>query len=71
MKDSKLISARIEKDTLNKIDDFCKERTFWTRNYVINQILSVVMTDFDYDSIYDIVRRSWCIRKPIEAKYKI
>ena len=67
----KLISVRIEPDTLEKIEAFTKKKTWWKRNTVINQILTVVMNDFKDEEIYDMVRRSYFRKNEIEAHYKI
>lgn len=71
MYETKLISARIDKDTLDKIEKFCATRTFWTRNYMINRILKAVMTDFDETAVYDMVRRPMYRNTSVDAKYEI
>ena len=71
MYETKLISARVDKDTLDKIDKFCASRTYWTRNLMINRILQVVMTDFDETAIYDMVRKPMHRGVSVDAKYEI
>lgn len=56
-------STRLDKDTLERIDEFVSKHPYWKRNTAINNILWAVMHDFDDDAIYDMVRRS---RRPIE-----
>lgn len=67
----KLLSVRIEPDTLVKIDAFCKNHTYWKRNAVINQILTTIFTDFDDRQVYDMVRRPWFWQNLIKAEYEI
>lgn len=71
MYDTKLISARVDKDTLDKIEKFCATRNYWTRNYMINRILRAVMTDFDEIAIYNMVRRPMFRGSSVDAKYEI
>lgn len=70
-KSLKLISVRIDPDTLNEIDDFLKKHEYWTRNAVINQILTTVMNRFIEGDIYDMVRTQHFMKDPITAIYKI
>lgn len=72
MKDSKkLISARIDPETINKIEAFCEKHKYWTRNRIIDKILYAVFKDFDEDAIYDMVRRPYWKVPFILAKYNI
>lgn len=64
-------STRLDKDTLERIDEFLIKHPYWKRNRAINQILWVVMHDFDEDAIYDIVRRSRRASEQVESKYLI
>ncbi len=72
MKESKkLISARIDPETLKKIEEFCARHRYWTRNHVIDKILYAVFKDFDEKDIYEMVRRSHWTMHNILAKYEI
>lgn len=72
MKESKkLISARIDPETINKIEAFNTKYQYWTRNYIIDKILYAVMRDFDDKDIYDMVRRSRWTMLNILAKYEL
>lgn len=74
-KNLKLISARIDPRTLNKIDQFIAAHPYWKRNAVINNILTSVLMNADYDAIYDLVR--WCppsesgLQISVEKKHKL
>lgn len=70
-KNLKLISVRVDPDTLEKIDDFLKKHEYWTRNAVINQILTTVMDRFIERDVYDMVRTQLFMNEPITAIYKI
>lgn len=66
-----LISARIDQDTLAKIERFMVHHPYWKRNAVINNILTTVLNDFDGKMIYDMVRRSFFRDSTITAHYEI
>lgn len=67
----KLISARIDPETLKKIEAFNEKQKYWTRNYIIDKILYAVFKDFDEKDIYDMVRRPhWSLYR-VMAKYEI
>lgn len=44
MENLKLISVRLEPDTIEKIDRFCQDRRYWKRNTVINAVLTEVFS---------------------------
>lgn len=54
----KLISARIEPQTLDLIDAWLRHHIFWKRNTVINGVLTAVFNTFSEKEIYDMVRYS-------------
>ena len=70
-KNLKLLSVRIDPDTVEKIDRFVVNRRYWKRNTVVNAILTAVMNDFREDAVYDMVRRSFHSRQNVDAVYKI
>ena len=70
-KNLKLVSARIDPDALEKIDKFVRSHTYWTKNAVINGIITAVMTKFDERDIYDMVRTNFFINEDITAVYRI
>lgn len=67
----KLISVRLNPDTLKMIDDFANRHNYWTRNSVINNVLSSVFNDFTDGAIYDMARRSVFQREQVTARYEI
>lgn len=70
-KNLKLTSVRLDPDTLEKIDLFLKKHDYWTKNAVINSILTSVMERFSEGDIYDMVRTRHFMKEPITAIYKI
>lgn len=67
----KLISVRLDPDTLERIDAFAKKHTYWKRNTVINQVLTAVFNDFDDRAQYDMTRRSLLRQSEVKAEYEI
>ena len=56
MENKKLISTRLNPQTLVKIDAFVTNRKYWKRNTVISNVLDAVFDCFDEKAIYDMVR---------------
>ena len=52
----KLISVRIDPETLRKLNEFSKQHYYWKRNTVINGILTAVVDAMDKATLYDMVR---------------
>ena len=57
-KNLKLVSARIDPDTLALVDKWLLTHRYWKRNAVINGILTAVMNTFKEKEVYDMVRYS-------------
>lgn len=58
MENLKLISCRIDPETLRLIDTWASKYRYWKRNTVINGILTAVVDTFTPSDIYDMVRYS-------------
>lgn len=56
MYDTKLISARVDKRTLDKIDTLAQRNIYWNRNCIINKLLWVVMNHFDEQDIFEMMK---------------
>lgn len=67
----KLISVRIDPETLEKIEAFSEKRQYWTRSAIIDKILYAVFKDFDENDIYDMVRRPYWSQSEVMAKYEV
>lgn len=70
-KNLKLTSVRLNPDTLERIEKFIGRHEYWTKNAVINNIITTVMERFDDRDIYDMVRTTSWDKSPITAIYKI
>ena len=70
-KNLKLVSCRIDPDTLEKIDHFVARHTYWTRNAVINKILSTVINRFDERDVYDMVRSNNFLNEHVTALFRM
>lgn len=70
-KNLKLVSARIDPDAIEKIEKFVRSHSYWTKNAVINGIITAVMTRFDDGDIYDMVRTNSFLQEDITAIYRI
>lgn len=56
MEKLKLISVRIDPDTLAKIEAMVRKHYYWKRNTIINGILQAVIHGFDERNIIDMVQ---------------
>lgn len=56
MENLKLISVRIDPETLKKIDALIGKHYYWKRNTIINGILTAVVDAMDQNTLYDMVR---------------
>ena len=56
MENKKLISARVDLQTLVNIENFANRYFYWKRNTVISHILDAVFDNFDNKTIYDMMR---------------
>lgn len=70
-KNLKLTSVRIDPDTLEKIEKFADKHHYWTKNAVINSVLTAVFSRFPEKDIYDMVRDSDRQTNPITAVFRI
>ena len=55
MAQTKLVAFRCDAETLKKVDTYCSKRTYLTRSSMINQILNVVLSCADPDTLQKIV----------------
>lgn len=66
-----LISARIDQDTLAKIEKFAARHSYWKRNTIINCLLMTIFQDFNDRQIYDMVRRNHFKDQFVRLDYEI
>lgn len=64
MEKKKLVSTRLDPQTLEKIAKFQSRHTYWKRNTIISRVLDAVFENFDEHDIYDMVRfnRGWTLK---------
>lgn len=55
MEKKKLLSTRLDPQTLEKIENFQRSCTFMKRNTVISHVLDAVFDNFDNKSIYNMI----------------
>lgn len=65
------ISAKIDPETIAKIDRFTKHHYYWKRNTIINGILTAVVNNFTDDEIYDMIRFNPHFDDKTEASFKL
>lgn len=58
MENLKLISVRIDPETLKKVDALHAKHYYWKRNTIINSLLGAVVDAMDDKTLYDMVRYS-------------
>lgn len=56
MQNLKLISVRIDPQTLKKVDALVANHRYWKRNAIINGLLTAVVDAMDDGTLYDMVR---------------
>lgn len=68
----KLISVRIDPNTLQKIDEMAKRHYYWKRNTIISRVLQAVIHGFDESDIVDMVmyRPKWSEIEVAQFKLK-
>lgn len=54
---TKLTSLRLDEDVLAKIDAFCDPRKYYSRNYVINQLLIRLLAGKNEHDIWKMISR--------------
>lgn len=54
---TKLTSLRLDEDVLAKIDAFCEPRKYYSRNYVINQLLIRLLAGKNEHDIWKMISK--------------
>lgn len=67
MEKQKLISMRVEKELLKKIDEYCAARNYLSRSSFINRVLNAVVTCSDEDTLQNILETF----EPYSAGYHV
>lgn len=67
----KLMSVRLNPDTVEAIEKFTVDHPYWTRNSVINCLLTTIFKDFTDGQIYDMARRHFFPKNEVKAEYEL
>lgn len=67
----KLMSVRLNPDTVEAIEKFTVDHPYWTRNSVINRLLTTIFEDFTDVQVYDMVRRDFFPKNEVKAEYEL
>lgn len=71
METKKLISVRLDQETLELIDTFLKNRKYYTRSAVIDKLLSVIMKCADDDTIWTMMTTSFPYEKGCTVRFEV
>lgn len=67
----KLISARIDPDTINKIDSYTGIYRHWKRNTIISSVLNAVFDNFDPRDIQQMIHYSRLSHKDAKGTFSL
>lgn len=68
---TQLISTRLDRETLAKIDEMAETHFYWKRSTIINAVLEAVFRDFTPAARYDMVRSGMYTHNERIATYEI
>ena len=71
METKKLISVRLDPETLEKIDEFLKNRKYFTRSAIIDTLMSVIMKCTDDDTIWTMMTTSFPFEKGCTVRFEV
>ena len=67
----KQISAKIDPETIAKLERILEHHYYWKRNTIINGILTAVVDTFTDEEIYDMIRYCRIIDYETEGSFKL
>lgn len=65
----RLISARIDEYSIDKIETLTQKHGYWKKNFIIRQILYAVLHDFDEQDIYNMLCRPHYNKGNVKCEY--
>ena len=71
MENLKLISVRLEPETLKKIDDIAAKTTYRKRSFIIQQILRNVIECADSGALHKIIDTFFAYEKGYKVEFRI
>lgn len=54
----RLISARIDEETYNKISALAEKHYYWNKNHIIRKILLNVLREYDEQQLFELIQRN-------------
>lgn len=70
-KNLKLLSVRLNPDTVDAIEKFTVDHPYWNRNALINNLLTTIFKDFTDKQRYDMARRVFFAKNEVKAEYEL
>lgn len=67
----KQISAKIDPETIAKLERISEHHYYWKRNTIINGILTAVVDTFTDKEIYDMIRYNRHLDNDTEGTFKL
>lgn len=71
MEAKKLISVRLDQETLDKIDLFLQHQPYYTRSSVIAGLLYAVMKCADEKTLFDMMTTSFIFEKGYTVRFEV
>ena len=71
MEAKKLISVRIDQETLELIDKFLKHRSYYTRSAVMANLLNVVMKCAADETLWQMITTSFPFEKGCTVRFEV
>lgn len=71
MEAKKLISVRIDQETLDLIDKFLKHRSYYTRSAVMANLLYAVMKCSDNETLWQMMTTSFPYEKGCTVRFEV
>lgn len=55
----KLVSIRLDKSSIQRLDALARRHYYWSRSRIIDQIVGHVLNDADEETVYEIIRHCY------------
>lgn len=71
MERTKLVSVRLETETLEKIEKIVEHESYYKRSDVINNLLKAVLDNFDAGQIHDMMYRWKWMKNVVNTQFEV
>lgn len=71
MEKKKLMSLRLDPEIIRIVDGLLKTNPYWTRSFVINQVLLNICTCADRRTLFDITSKAYAKEKGYLVSFRI